>query len=238
MNMNQLGWFQSQPTFRMLGSLILLLALSACQKTEVEKTREEQQKHIAQKEQERYQQEFEQWKLKQDQVLLKQYQSYFSAYVKQPPSLFELTFNAHPLKAECMDYRFNLPPKKYWKNLIQPLKLLEKLQATGYFAHYKIVSIYRSQESNDCARGVSGSRHLKNLAIDFQTLNEQKQHYPDHEVMEQKLCQFWRKEGKKYRLGLGVYGKQRFHIDTHGYRTWGKDFSSKSSPCLNHATSK
>ena len=47
------------------------------------------------------------------------------------------------------------------------------------------------------------------------------------------LCQFWQTEGKKLKMGLGMYGNNRFHIDTQGYRTWGKDFKSKSSPCLN-----
>lgn len=224
---------RAQLMLKVMGGLILLGGFSGCQKSEVEKVQAVRQKAIAESGQERYQQVFEQWKLKQDQVVLTQYQSYFSSYVKQPPSLFELTFNAHPLKPECAQYRFNLPPKKYWKNLIEPLKLLEKLQATGYFSHYKIVSIYRSHESNDCARGVKGSRHLQNFAIDFQTLNEKKQHYPDHAMMEKKLCQFWLKEGKRFRLDLGVYGKQRFHIDTRGYRTWGKDYTSKTSPCLN-----
>lgn len=228
----QFQWTWRQSTLKVLACLIMLLTLTACQKAENEKTQAEQQNAKAQKEQEHYQQVFEQWKLTQDQALLKQYEVYFSSYVKQVPSLYELTFNAHPLKAECEQYRFNLPPKKYWKNLIEPLKLLEKLQATGYFAHYKIVSVYRSQESNDCTRGAKGSRHLKNLALDFQTLDEQKKHYANHEEIEQKLCQFWRKDGKKFRLGLGVYGRQRFHIDTNGYRTWGKDYTSKTSPCL------
>jgi len=46
------------------------------------------------------------------------------------------------------------------------------------------------------------------------------------------MCQFWKKEGKNFKMGLGVYGNNRYHIDTQGYRTWGKDFKSISSPCL------
>ena len=46
------------------------------------------------------------------------------------------------------------------------------------------------------------------------------------------MCQFWKVEGKHFKMGLGVYGNNRYHIDTQAYRTWGKDFKSTSSVCL------
>ncbi|MBP6113778.1 MAG: hypothetical protein KA474_03460 [Acinetobacter sp.] len=179
-----------------------------------------------------YQQQFEQWKLTQDPQLIAEYEKFFQSKVKQVPTLYELTLNSHPLKAECQQHRFSLPPKKLWSNLVAPLQLIEQLQGDGYFAHYKIVSVYRSREANSCVHGAKASKHLSNFAVDFQTLDEHRKPYANHDEIDQKLCQFWHQQGKKHRLGLGLYSKQRFHIDTQGYRTWGIGFKSVSSPCL------
>lgn len=176
--------------------------------------------------------QFEQWKKTQNPVELEQYQNYFNAHLKQKPTLFELTYNSHPLGGECEKFRFSLPPKSLWKNLLPTLQLIEKLQLNGVYDHYKIVSVYRSQEANSCVKGAQKSKHLKNYAVDFQTLDQNFKPYADTDLVEQRLCEFWRKEGRQYRLGLGVYGKQRFHIDTQGYRTWGVGYKSVSSPCL------
>lgn len=179
-----------------------------------------------------YQQQFEQWKLTQDPKLIAEYEAFFVGKVQQVPTLYELTLNSHPLTAECEQHRFSLPPKNLWANLVEPLQLIERLQHAGYFAHYKIVSVYRSQEANRCVHGAKASKHLSNFAVDFQTLDEQRKPYPNHDAIDQKLCQFWHLQGRKHRLGLGLYSKQRFHIDTQGYRTWGIGFKSVSSPCL------
>lgn len=220
----------------LLPMLSCTLLLSACQpKNESENQREaavkpvEKQPHLDQ---------FEQWKKTQNPEQLKRYQQVFLKRLKQQPTLYELTINSHPLKAECEQYRFALPPEKYWKNLFEPLFMIEQLQKQGVYAHYKIVSVYRSPDANRCVGGAKASQHMKNFAVDFQTLDESFQHYPDHDVMDQKLCQFWHQKGKKLHLGLGLYGKQRYHIDRQGYRTWGVGFRSVSSPCLKSNNSK
>ena len=33
-------------------------------------------------------------------------------------------------------------------------------------------------------------------------------------------------------MGLGVYASGQIHIDSAGYRTWGPDHKSTSSPCI------
>ena len=180
----------------------------------------------------KYLNEFETWKKSQDQQLLLDYQNYFKGKVKQVPTLYELTLNSHPLKAECLQHRFSLPPKKLWGNLIKPLQLIEHLQEQKYFAHYKIVSVYRSREANTCVLGAKASKHLYNFAVDFQTLDEEKKPYQNHDEVDQRLCEFWHKQGRKHQLGLGLYSKQRFHIDTQSYRTWGIGYRSATSPCL------
>lgn len=215
-------------------------SLMACQPqstTESSSDRENTHKQAKQPSDQKYLDQFEQWKKTQNPDTLQQYQNYFSSHLKQAPTLYELTFNSHPLSADCAQFRFSLPSQDYWKNLLPTLELIEKLQLSGLFEHYKIVSVYRSKEANDCVHGAKGSKHLKNYAVDFQTLDAHKQPYANTQMIEQQLCHFWRKEGKSYALGLGVYGKQRFHIDTQGYRTWGIGFKSVSSPCITQAPS-
>lgn len=185
----------------------------------------------------KFQQQFEQWKATQDAQLIAEYEQFFQAKVKQVPTLYELTLNSHPLSEACQQHRFSLPPKKLWSNLVAPLQLIEQLQQEGYFANYKIVSVYRSQEANSCVHGAKASKHLNNFAVDFQTLDRYQKPYANHDQIDQKLCQFWHQKGKKYRMGLGLYSKQRFHLDTQGYRTWGIGFKSVSSPCLNNTIS-
>ena len=180
----------------------------------------------------KYLDQFEAWKKTQNPEKIQQYQSYFSSHLKQAPTLYELTFNSHPLNADRAQFRFSLAPTEYWKNLLPTLQLIEKLQHSGVFEHYKIISVYRSREANHCVHRAQGSKHLKNYAVDFQTLDVHKKPYIDTTMIEQRLCDFWRKEGKSYALGLGIYGKQRFHIDTQGYRTWGIGYRSVSSPCI------
>ena len=207
-----------------------LLVLTACQPQKPPKTSTED--HIKSVQQQQYLAEFEQWKNSQDPEQLKRYQQVFVTQLKQQPSLYELTVNAHPLSTACEQYRFAPPPEKYWTNVLQPLLLIEQLQKAGLYANYKIVSVYRSQAANHCIGGAKASQHLNNYAVDFQTLDESLKPYPDDDLMDQKLCNFWHQYGRKPHLGLGLYGKQRFHIDTQGYRTWGLGFKSLSSPCL------
>lgn len=210
------------------------LFLTACQpQTSDSKSEEKQQ---ANQENEKLLQEFEAWKKTQNPEVLKEYETFFSSKLKRAPTLFELTVNSHPLKKECEQYRFGLPPKKQWKNLLPALQMIEKLQQRGLYANYKIVSVYRSPDANKCVGAAKASKHLNNYAVDFQTRDENMQPYQNHDEMDQKLCKFWHKEGKQHRLGLGLYTKQRFHIDTQGYRTWGIGFRSVSSPCLKKAS--
>ncbi len=217
-------------SFKMMFPVLCCVVLfSACQPSDSTENNVQLNQNQVNKEQ--YSDQFEQWKHTQNPEQLKRYEQIFLKHLKQQPTLYELTINSHPLKAECEQYRFALPPEKDWKNLLEPLALIEQLQKQGIYAHYKIVSVYRSPEANRCIGGAKASQHMNNFAVDFQTLDESFQHYPDHDVMDQQLCQFWRQQGKKLGLGLGVYGKQRYHIDRQGYRTWGIGFRSVSSPC-------
>lgn len=177
-------------------------------------------------------QQFEQWKLQQDPQLLRDYYQFMAQYLKYPPSLMELTTTRNYMPEQCYSKRFAVPPKKYWKNVVESLQLVEKLNHINYYQHYTITAIYRNPELNRCVQGASRSKHLYNYAVDFHVLAPKETNQKAREALVKKMCQFWRKEGENFKMGLGVYGNNRYHIDTQGYRTWGKDYKSTSSPCL------
>ena len=211
----------------------LISALTACDsKHSISESAAVSETTQTQSETLKYQHEFDAWKQSQNPQTLLAYEDYFKAHLKQPPSLYVLTVNTHPFEQDCEQYRFALPPKQMWHNLLPALQLVEQLQQQGIFAEYKIVSVYRSPEANRCARGAKASKHLNNYAVDFKPLDESLQPYADDAAMDQKLCAFWHKHGQKLHLGLGLYGKQRYHIDRQGYRTWGVGYGSATSPCL------
>lgn len=178
--------------------------------------------------------QYQAWKSKQDPNALKQYQLFFAGFMKAPPPLMELVTNRNFVPKSCEHVRFSIPPKKYWNNLKSSLILLEKLHQNEYFKTYTITATYRNPELNRCVEGAKKSKHLQNFAVDFHILNPKETHKADSQKLQKKLCDFWRKEGKRYKMGFGVYGNNRFHIDTQSYRTWGKDYTVKSSPCLNN----
>nr|WP_242052607.1 MULTISPECIES: D-Ala-D-Ala carboxypeptidase family metallohydrolase [unclassified Acinetobacter] len=177
-------------------------------------------------------QQFKLWKAQQDPRLLADYYQFMSQYLKHPPSLMELTTTRNYMPERCYSKRFAIPPKAYWKNVVSSLQLVEKLNRNGYFKTYTISAIYRAPELNHCVGGAGKSKHLNNYAVDFHILSPKETIESDREMLVKKMCHFWKVEGKNYKMGLGVYGNNRYHIDTQGFRTWGKDHKSKSSPCL------
>lgn len=175
-----------------------------------------------------YDKQFEIWKRQQSPELIREYEVYLKRNLIRAPSLFEVTFNAYSLEGECEQYRFAIPPREEWKNLVTTLKLLEKLKSLGVVDQAKIVSIYRAKEANHCTHDRQYRNHHHNAAIDFQVFNASGQF---DETAPRKLCDFWREHGKRYDMGLAIYPNHVIHIDTRGYQTWGSDFSEASSFC-------
>ena len=176
---------------------------------------------------------FHLWKKQQSSKTIKKYQQFLAKELKQPPTLFELSYNKHIKDPTCLKYQFALAPQQQWKNLVKPLKLLEDLKQTKIIQNYRIVSVYRGQEANECSHGAKGSKHLHNHAVDFHIFDEKGKYYADNDLhVQKKLCEYWKKYGKKLNLGLGTYTSSRFHIDLQGYRTWGYNFKTNTSACL------
>ena len=125
--------------------------------------------------------------------------------------------------AKCPERQFEIPPKSLWANVAPTLRLVKALKESGIIKPTAATSAYRSVHSNDCSGGAKGSMHLTNNAIDI--------NIDDSSAQTHALCEFWRKQGAAYRFGLGFYNPTAIHIDTSGHRTWGYDFTSKTSIC-------
>ncbi len=128
---------------------------------------------------------------------------------------------------------FAIPPEEQWPNIVPALQLVkdEVIPAVG---PVEVLSSFRSQAINTCARGASRSKHLSFAALDLATVPRRRD-----PGLFRELCAMQRASGPESRMGLGAYfnpaapdsASGRFHIDAEGYRTWGHDYSMASNPC-------
>lgn len=127
---------------------------------------------------------------------------------------------------KCQSSPFIVPPPEKWQNMINTLKLLRQLQQQQLLPAFSVTSSFRYPELNRCAGGSAKSKHLTNGALDlrFQDPASAAKTFAA-------LCQFWQQQGAKQAMGLGFYPGGQIHIDTQGFRTWGQDYTAKSSPC-------
>lgn len=135
--------------------------------------------------------------------------------------------------SKCGLEPFRIPPRELWANIVPALALVrdEIVPVTG---PVDVRSSWRTPELNACASGAAASRHLSFSALDLMTRDRQ-----HGEEFYRQLCAIHRNAGADTRMGLGAYfdpeepqfGGGRFHIDAGGYRSWGRGYTSASSPC-------
>ena len=124
----------------------------------------------------------------------------------------------------CGAEPFAIPPEQQWPAVESTLELLKKLKAHGTLPRFEILSAYRSPALNRCANGAPSSAHARAFAVDLD-LGEETESAA-------RLCDFWKREGQRWNMGLSRYPSGRIHIDTAGYRTWGEDHTCNTSFCL------
>lgn len=111
---------------------------------------------------------------------------------------------------------FAIPPRDLWPNILPTLRVIRDL-ILPEIGPVTVVSGFREVEYNLKAGGAKSSRHLFFSAVDM---------IPDREIdrahLRNQLLQLWKKEGSRKKIGLGLYSRNRFHIDTSGFRTWEK----------------
>jgi hypothetical protein len=123
---------------------------------------------------------------------------------------------------ECEAEPFQIPPTRMWPQVRGVLLLLRELRAREVLPAFEVVSAYRPPALNRCAGGAPRSSHLR-FAVDIAPLNPE-----DGD----RLCRFWREQGRAWDMGVSRYPTGRIHIDRNGYRTWGASHGRSSSYCL------
>lgn len=123
----------------------------------------------------------------------------------------------------CAAAEFAMPPKPMWPQTARTLRLIGELRAAGLLDGAEITSGYRDAPLNRCEGGSSRSRHMAGGAYDFDL---------SADADTKSLCAFWRRRGQALGFGLGFYDARHLHIDSHGFRTWGHDYTRRSSQCL------
>lgn len=136
--------------------------------------------------------------------------------------------------AGCALGEFTIPPSDSWSEVVPTLELVDSviIPAVG---EVEVLSALRTPEANQCAGGASRSKHLTFEALDLRALSIE-----NREALFETLCETWRATAPESRMGLGAYYDPsdppynpigRFHIDAGGYRSWGRSYSSDTSPC-------
>jgi hypothetical protein len=120
---------------------------------------------------------------------------------------------------------FAVAPRAMWAAIVPTLRYIrdEVVPAVG---PVRVVSGYRDPVANICFRGARASRHRHFAALDLEPEDK-----VDRATLIAKLCPLHVRTGAAKRVGLGIYAKTRFHIDTAGFRRWGGDYRASSSPC-------
>ncbi|WP_158005185.1 D-Ala-D-Ala carboxypeptidase family metallohydrolase [Citromicrobium sp. JLT1363] len=134
---------------------------------------------------------------------------------------------------ECDAEPFLIPPEDLWPKVLPALRLLRE-EVIPTLGPVEVLSSYRSSALNSCAGGAGRSNHLEFSALDLVTAPRRR-----GEGLYRELCAMHDDAGPSSRMGLGAYydlaegdySGGRFHIDGEGYRTWGRSYTSASSPC-------
>ncbi|MCG2595794.1 D-Ala-D-Ala carboxypeptidase family metallohydrolase [Ramlibacter sp. XY19] len=122
---------------------------------------------------------------------------------------------------ECNAAPFQVPPPAQWPLARDVLLLLQELRRTNVLGPFAVASAYRDPTLNRCAHGSKHSSHMR-FAVDIVPLGP---------TDDQKLCAFWRAQGQAWNMGLSRYPSGRIHVDRTGWRTWGEDYTLRSSYC-------
>lgn len=130
---------------------------------------------------------------------------------------------------------WRLPPPELWSNIVPALRLVRD-HVEPAVGEVVVHSSFRTPELNACAGGASRSRHLDFEAVDLRLAQPR----ADLTGLYRDLCAMHEAAGAQSRMGLGAYFDftddgfnrgGRFHIDAAGYRSWGRSYTSATSPC-------
>jgi hypothetical protein len=126
---------------------------------------------------------------------------------------------------QCASAPFEVAPAAEWPHVVASLKFVRN-HVVPVIGPVEAVSAYRNDALNRCAGGAPQSAHRHFYAIDLVPL------VPiGRPGLMRSLCKIHDLRGRDYEIGLGFYAFTRFHVDSKGFRRWGADGKSASSPC-------
>ena len=139
--------------------------------------------------------------------------------------LSQLLLDASSWRA-CNVAPWSLAPRDLWPNVVPTLRFIRAriVPALGPVA---ALSGYRDPDLNKCSGGAPRSAHALYFALDLTPLK-----FKDRDKMIAAVCRLHARFGAQAHVGLGFYQGMRFHIDTNGFRRWGSDYHSATSPCV------
>ena len=126
---------------------------------------------------------------------------------------------------QCSGPRFEVAPIGEWTHIAATLKFVRN-HVVPVIGPVEVVSGFRDDALNQCAGGAKESAHRHFYAIDMVPLGG-----IGRTAMMRSLCRIHDLRGEGYDIGLGFYSGTRFHVDSKGFRRWGADGKSASSPC-------
>jgi len=109
---------------------------------------------------------------------------------------------------------YALPPRKYWPKIIPTLRVL-KNEIIPIVGKLEVLSGFRTHRYNRRAKGSRRSRHMIFSALDIKPKNNM-----SRRELHKRLLKLWKLKGRQYKLGLGLYSRTRFHVDTTRFRRW------------------
>ena len=125
----------------------------------------------------------------------------------------------------CHAPQFLVPPKAHWPHMVPTLRLLKE-EVIPRWGAVEPQSVYRSPQINGSLGGARRSAHMQFHALDLKFAQP-----VSRETLVARLCGLHKAIGPRRAMGLGIYNGDRFHIDSHGFRSWGQDKHGASSPC-------
>jgi hypothetical protein len=129
----------------------------------------------------------------------------------------------------CNADRFEVAPRDKWEHISTTLRFVRD-EVVPSLGPVEAVSGYRNEQLNRCSAGAPQSAHREFFAIDLAPVNPA----VTRSQLIREICAAHAREGRAYNTGLGFYNGERFHVDSNGFRRWGANGSSATSPCASN----
>jgi len=126
---------------------------------------------------------------------------------------------------DCSGPRFEVAPVAEWQHISATLGYV-KNHVRPVIGEVEAMSGYRNEGLNQCSGGARQSAHRHFYALDLVPVKPLQR-----PAMIRSLCAIHTFRGEEYDVGLGFYKGNRFHVDSKGFRRWGANGKSTTSPC-------